>query len=117
MARLALGRRLARAQAAGGPPHALRVCELASPFLAKPIQMGFAASRNPPLSPPARARHCALVGGYMRREKAEQRPGLGAAAHWVRRHSSDPAALCGPLVLCAGPARHFCVAASSRAHF
>jgi len=42
--------------------------------------MGFAESRNPLLSPPARARHCALVGGYMRREKAEQRPGLGAAA-------------------------------------
>jgi hypothetical protein len=44
-------------------------CELASPFLAKPIQMSFAGSGNPPQSPPARAPHCALVGGYMRRNK------------------------------------------------
>ena len=39
---------------------------LVSPFLAKPIQMSFAGLRNPPLCPTARARPCALVGGYMR---------------------------------------------------
>ena len=50
-------------------PAAPRACELASPFLAKPIQMSFAGSGNPPQSPPARARHCAPVGGYMRERK------------------------------------------------
>jgi hypothetical protein len=43
-------------------------CELASRFLAKPIQTSFAGSGNPPQSRPARAPHCALVGGYVRRE-------------------------------------------------
>ena len=39
----------------------------ASPFLAKRIQTSFAGPGNPPQSPPARAPHCALVGGYVRR--------------------------------------------------
>jgi hypothetical protein len=46
-------------------------CQLASPFLAKPIQMSFAGLRNPPQSPPARGRHCAPVGGYMRERKTK----------------------------------------------
>jgi hypothetical protein len=49
--------------------HVVCGCELGSPFLAKPIQMSFAGLGNPPQSPPARAGHCALVGGYMRRKK------------------------------------------------
>jgi hypothetical protein len=47
-------------------------CELASRFLAKRIQMSFSGSGNPPQSPPARAPHCALVGGYMRKERARR---------------------------------------------
>ena len=43
----------------------------ASPFLAKPIQMSFSGSAHLLKSPPARARHCALVGGYVR--KGEQK--------------------------------------------
>src|SRR5690348_187038 len=55
------------------PPRRLRGApfwcrELASPFLAKPIQMSFAGWGNPPQSPPGRARGCTTVGGYMRRE-------------------------------------------------
>ena len=41
----------------------------ASPFLAKRIQMSFAGFGFPPSNPPARAQHCALVGGYMRKEQ------------------------------------------------
>lgn len=44
-------------------------CELVSPFLAKPIQTSFAGLGNPPQSPPGREHHCALVGGYMRKEQ------------------------------------------------
>jgi hypothetical protein len=51
-------------------------CELASRSLAKPIQMSFSGLEIPPQSPPARAPHCALVGGYMRKERATQ-PGRG----------------------------------------
>ena len=50
-------------------PAAPRACELASPFLANAIQMSSAGSGNPPQSPPARARHCDPVGGYMRERK------------------------------------------------
>jgi hypothetical protein len=37
--------------------------------------MSFAGFGNPPQRPPARGRHCAPVGGYMRREGAERREG------------------------------------------
>ena len=56
------------AQAAGSEVHFVCGCELASRLLAKPIQMSFAGSGIPPQSQPARAPHCALVGGYVRRE-------------------------------------------------
>jgi hypothetical protein len=52
---------------AGLAMHDLCGRELARRFLAKPIQMSFAGPENPPKSPPARAPHCALVGGYTRK--------------------------------------------------
>ena len=63
-------------------------CELASPFLAKPIQMSFAGLGNPPQSPPARAPHCAPVGGYMRREK-EHAP-VGRMSRALKRLGTSP---------------------------
>ena len=75
---------------------------LVSPFLAKPIQMSFAGLRNPPLCPTARARPCALVGGYMRGkdtspcggdvEAPPRHPSTAAFAgrwqsHFIRRRS------------------------------
>jgi hypothetical protein len=61
----------------------------ASPFLAKRIQMSFAGLGNPPQSPPARAPHCALVGGYMRREAESPAGGMSSAS--VPRHPSAAA--------------------------
>jgi hypothetical protein len=70
----------------------VRGCGPASPFLAKPIQMSFAGLRNPPQSPPARAPHCALVGGYMRREARKQEsPAGGMSSASVPRHPSAAA--------------------------
>ena len=83
---VALCRPLALCAGCGAAP--LWGCELASPFLAKPIQMSFAGLGNPPLSPPARARHCALVGGYMRKEKPKSPVG-GLSRH--TRHLSTAA--------------------------
>ena len=66
-------------------PAAPRACELASPFLANAIQTGLAGSGNPPQSPPARGRHCGPVGGYMRKEGAEQREGSKEdSIDWLR---------------------------------
>jgi len=89
----------------------VRGCEPASPFLAKPIQMSFAGLRNPPQSPPARARHCALVGGYMRREQPEQPEQRGQPATvpkvlWLASTAlagmrGPPPHFVGPLHLCA----------------
>ena len=80
----------------GPPPRFVRVrCTFvrgrgpASPFLAKRIQMSFAGLRNPPQSPPARAPHCALVGGYMRREAESPAGGMSSAS--VPRHPSAAA--------------------------
>ena len=80
----------------GPPPRFVRVrCTFvrgrgpASPFLAKRIQMSFAGLRNPPQSPPARAPHCALVGGYMRREAESPAGGMSSAS--VPRHLSAAA--------------------------
>ena len=64
----------ALSQAPGDLPRHRRVWELASRFLAKPIRISFAGSGNPPKSPPGRGGHCAPAGGYMRKERAEQRP-------------------------------------------
>lgn len=47
----------------------------ASPFLAKPIQMSFAGFGFWLISPSARAQHCTLAGGYMR--KSEEKPPVG----------------------------------------
>jgi hypothetical protein len=92
----------------------VRGCEPAGPFLAKPIQTSFAGSRNPPPSPPARARHCALVGGYMRREQPEQpeqpeqrgQPATVPKVLWLASTAlagmrGPPPHFVGPLHLCA----------------
>ena len=66
----------------------LRGCELASPFLAKPIQTSFAGLRNPPQSPPGRAPHCTPAGGYMRKEQTSS---CGGAVGATPRHLSTAA--------------------------
>jgi hypothetical protein len=60
----------------------VRICgrELASPFFAKPAQLSFAGSGNPPHSPPARASHCTQAGGYVR-ERESQAPAGGMSRH------------------------------------
>ena len=91
----------------------LRGCVAVSPFLAKPIQMGFAGSGNSPKSPPARAPHCALVGGYMKEEQAKSqllwggcpgRPGHLSTAAFAGRFSpiSSVAALAWCPTVCRG---------------
>jgi hypothetical protein len=65
----ARGMAASKSSSSAARPHMWCGCELASPFLAKPIQMSFAGLGNPPQSPPARAPHCALVGGYVRKEE------------------------------------------------
>jgi len=84
------GRRLGAPSARGrwarpreAPPRRWGLRELASRFLAKPIQMSSAGLGNPPKSPPGRAGHCTQAGGYMRRERAEQRPA------WEQQYSSN----------------------------
>ncbi len=73
------------AQAVGGAPAVPPARELASPLLANAVQTSFAGSGNPPQSPPARGRHCDPVGGYMRKEGAEQREGSKEdSIDWLR---------------------------------
>jgi hypothetical protein len=86
----------------GGSRCIVCVCELASRFLAKPIQMSFAGLGNPPPSPPGRARHCALVGGYMRKEQARQQPGPEQASIRTCRPLPGPGPLAQALASCAG---------------
>jgi hypothetical protein len=75
--------------------HFVCVCELASRFLAKPIQMSFAGSGNPPQSPPARAPHCALVGGYVRRENPSSAGGMSGEPLFQRLWHLSAAAFAG----------------------
>jgi hypothetical protein len=73
-------------------------CELASPFLAEPIQMSSAGLGNPPQSPPARAGHCALVGGYMRKEERLSAGGMSGASHGIGTSPRQPSqAAVGPI--------------------
>jgi hypothetical protein len=83
--------RLGAVESRGGPPGrplaivprsrgSPRPGELASPFFAKPAQLSFAGSGNPPHSPPARASHCTQAGGYVR-ERESQAPAGGMSRH------------------------------------
>jgi hypothetical protein len=82
--------------------------------------MSFAGVGNPPQSPPGRGGHCAPAGGYMRKERAEQRPA------WEQRKyssigilggSEDPGGDLPASGLPAGFVVRECAFASSRAHF